>query len=87
MHRKQKTTIDYMVIGISPALVAVMVTSLALFVSTVLNPSPFLGRFNFILMMYSMATVAIARISIDEGKERAILFGIPLSIVTLFAMS
>ncbi|MAT11966.1 MAG: hypothetical protein CMM02_13275 [Rhodopirellula sp.] len=87
MHRKQKTTFDYMVIGISPALVAVMVTSLALFVSTVLNPSPFLGRFNFILMMYSMATVAIARISIDEGKERAILFGIPLAIVTLFAMS
>ncbi|MEE2676114.1 MAG: hypothetical protein VX876_04035 [Planctomycetota bacterium] len=87
MHRKQKTTFDYMVIGISPALVTMMVTSLALFVSTVLNPSPFLGRFNFILMMYSMATVAIARISIDEGKERAVLFGIPLAIVTMFAMS
>ena len=87
MVRKQKTTFDYMVIGISPALVTVMVTSLALFISTVLNPSPFLGRFNFVLMMYSMATVAIARISIEEGKERAVLFGIPLAVVTLLAMT
>ena len=76
-----------MVIGISPALVAIMVTSLALFVSTVLNPSPFLGRFNFILIMYSVATVSVARISIEEGKERAILFGIPLAVVTMIAMS
>ena len=87
MVRKQKTMFDYMVIGISPALVATMVTSLALFVSTVLNPSPFLGRFNFILIMYSMATVSVARISIEEGKERAILFGIPLAVVTMIAMS
>ena len=76
-----------MVIGISPALVAIMVTSLALFVSTVLNPSPFLGRFNFILIMYSVATVSVARISIEEGKERATLFGIPLAVVTMIAMS
>ncbi len=87
MVRKQKMTFDYMVIAISPTLVTIMVTSLALFVSTILNPSPFLGRFNFVLMMYSMATVAIARISIEEGKERAVLFGIPLAAVTLLAMS
>ncbi len=76
-----------MVIFISPALVTVMVTSLALFVSTILNPSPFMSRFNFVLMMYSMATVAIARISIEEGKERAVLFGMPLAAVTLLAMT
>ena len=76
-----------MVIGISPALVTVMVTSLALFISTILNPSPFLARFNFVLMMYSMATVAIARISIEEGKERAVLFGVPLAAATLLAMT
>ena len=87
MTRKQKTTFDYMVIGISPALVTVMVTSLALFISTILNPSPFLARFNFVLMMYSMATVAIARISIEEGKERAVLFGVPLAAATLLAMT
>ena len=87
MTRKQKTTFDYMVIGISPALVTVMVTSLALFISTILNPSPFLARFNFVLMMYSMATVAIARISIEEDKERAVLFGVPLAAATLLAMT
>ena len=76
-----------MVIAISPTLVTVMVTSLALFVSTILNPSPFMSRFNFVLMMYSMATVAIARISIEEGKERAVLFGMPLAAVTLLAMT
>ncbi len=74
-------------IGVSPALVTVMVTSLALFVSTLLNPSPFMGRFNFILIMYSIATVAIARISIEEGKERAVFFGIILAVEALVAMT
>jgi len=83
----KKTTIDYMVIAISPILVACMVASLALFLSAVFHPSPFESRINAVIIYYSIATVGIARISIEEGKDRAVLYAIPLAIVTFIAFS
>ncbi|MBT4695129.1 MAG: DUF4129 domain-containing protein [Planctomycetaceae bacterium] len=83
----RKTTIDYMVIAISPILVTCMVASLALFLSTVFHPSPFESRINLVIIFYSAATVGIARISIEEGKDKAVLYAIPLALVTFIAFS
>ena len=83
----KKTTLDYMVIAISPILVACMVGSLALFVSAVFHPSPFETRINFVIILYSIAIVGIARISIEEGKDKAVLYAIPLALVTFIAFS
>ncbi|MBT4846658.1 MAG: hypothetical protein HON92_14615, partial [Planctomycetaceae bacterium] len=83
----RKTTVDYMVIAISPILVAAMVSSLALFLSAVFHPSPFETRINFVIILYSIATVGIARISIEEGKDKAVLYAIPLALVTFIAFS
>jgi hypothetical protein len=83
----RKTTIDYMVIAISPILVACMVGSLALFLSAVFHPSPFESRINLVIIFYSVATVGIARISIEEGKDKAVLYAIPLALVTFIAFS
>ena len=69
----RKTTIDYMVIAISPILVTCMVGSLALFLSAVFHPSPLASRINLVIIFYSVATVGIARISIEEGKDKAVL--------------
>ena len=83
----RKTTIDYMVIAISPILVVCMVGSLALFLSAVFHPSPFESRINLVIIFYSVATVGIARISIEEGKDKAVLYAIPLALVTFIAFS
>lgn len=83
----RKTTIDYMVIAISPILVTCMVGSLALFLSAVFHPSPFESRINLVIIFYSVATVGIARISIEEGKDKAVLYAIPLALVTFIAFS
>jgi hypothetical protein len=83
----RKTTIDYMVIAISPILVACMVASLALFLSAVFHSSPFASRINLVIIFYSVATVGIARISIEEGKDKAVLYAIPLALVTFIAFS
>ena len=79
--------VDYVVIAISPVLVATMIGSLAFFLAAVLQPSPYTMRFNFVIAMYTMGTVAISRISIEEGKEKAVLYGIPLAIVSFIALN
>ena len=83
----RKTTIDYMVLAISPILVTCMVASLALFLSAVFHPSPFASRINLVIICYSVATVGIARISIEDGKDKAVLYAIPLALVTFIAFS
>jgi hypothetical protein len=83
----RKTTIDYMVIAISPILVTCMVGSLALFLSTIFHPSPFETRINFVIIFYSIAIVGIARISIEEGRDKSVLYAIPLALVTFIAFS
>ena len=83
----RKTTIDYMVIAISPILVTCMVGSLALFLSTIFHPSPFETRINFVIIFYSSAIVGIARISIEEGRDKSVLYAIPLALVTFIAFS
>jgi hypothetical protein len=84
--RPQPTLADYAVIGISPALIMFMIGSLVFFLVTVFYQSQFDSRLCFILAMFIMAAVSIARISIEQGREYAGLFALPLAAVTLFAM-
>ena len=85
--RLKKTLLDYLVIAISPALIMTMVGSLVFFLIQVFYRGNFQGRLQYILALFVMAAVLIARISIENGRERAILFAIPLGIVTLLAIN
>ena len=85
--RLKKTLIDYLVIAISPALIMMMVGSLVLFLTQVFYQGNFQGRLQYIFALFVMAAVLIARISIESGRERAVLFAIPLGIVTLLAIN
>ncbi len=85
-NRPRKTLTDYMVIGISPALIMAMVGSLLFYLLTVFYQGQYGGRLNFIFAMFVMAIVLIARISMEEGIEYATLFAVPLAIVTMVAM-
>ncbi|MGD0383137.1 MAG: hypothetical protein ABSA77_06440 [Thermoguttaceae bacterium] len=85
--RLKKTLLDYLVIAISPALIMTMVGSLVFFLIQVFYQGNFQERLQYIFALFVMAAVLIARISIENGRERAILFAIPLGLVTLLAIN
>ena len=80
MSRLDKTLADYVAIAISPALIMLMVGSLMWFLVAVFYQGHFDGRIYWILACFTLAIVLIARIGIEEGQERATLFGVPLAI-------
>lgn len=87
MARLQKTLTDYVVIAISPALIMTLIGSFVLFLLEVFYAGHHQTRLQFIFALFVMGTVALARISIEDGRERAILFAIPLALVMLLAVS
>src|SRR5687768_9849103 len=87
MARKpQPTFADYIVIALSPALIMLLVGSLVFFLVEVFYHGDYDSRLTFIMAMFVMAAVLIARISIEESREYAALFAIPLAIVTAIAL-
>jgi hypothetical protein len=84
--RLHKTLLDYLIIAISPALIILMVNSLVQFLVQVFYRGNFQGRLDFVLTMFVVGAVLIGRISIEDGRERAMLFAAPLGLVTLLAI-
>ena len=64
-----------------------LVGSLVLFLVEVFYQGNFHGRLQYIFILFVIGAVLIARISIEEGRDRAMLFAIPLGIVTLMAIN
>ncbi len=85
--RLDKTLIDYLVIAISPALIMTLVGSLLFFLLLVFYRGDYGGRLHYIFALFVFATVLLGRVSIEEGRERASLFAIPLALVTLLALN
>ena len=75
--RPKPTLVDYMAIAISPALIIVLVGSLAFFLLTIFYAGAFEQRMYWTTGCFVFAAVLISRISIVEGAERASLFGLP----------
>lgn len=82
-----KTLVDYLVIAISPALIMALVGSLVFFLLEVFYRGNFQGRLEYIFALFVIGAVLIGRISIEEGRERAVIFAVPLAIVTLLAIN
>jgi hypothetical protein len=85
--RLNKTLLDYLIIGISPALIMLLVHSLVQFLILVFYRGSFEGRLGFVMTMFVIGAVLIARISIDEGRERAMLFAPFLAGAILLAIN
>jgi hypothetical protein len=81
------TMFDYVLIGLNPSLIGIMVGSLGFFLITAFYDGDFALRLSFIMAMYVMGIVGTARISIERGTEYASLFAIPLAIVSMMAMA
>ena len=85
--RLKKTLLDYLVIAISPALIMLMVGSLVFFLIQVFYQGNYRGRLLYIFALFVMAAVLVARIAIEDGRERAVLFAVPLGIAILLAIN
>ncbi|HJT34461.1 MAG TPA: hypothetical protein VJ783_20685, partial [Pirellulales bacterium] len=76
--RPQMTSIDYVVIALSPLLIMLLVGSLCFFLLAIGYHGQFAPRMNWIMFWFVVAIVGIARISMEEGAERASLYGLGL---------
>ncbi len=85
--RLHKSLVDYLVIAISPALIMALVGSLVFFLIEVFYQGNFQGRLHYIFALFVMGAVLVGRISIEEGRERAVLFAVPLAIAILLAIN
>ncbi len=79
--RLPQTLADYLVIAISPALIMALVGSLMFFLLRVFYQGQYGERLHWVMACFVFAAVLIARISIEEGFERAAPFGAALAIL------
>ncbi|QDV58070.1 DUF4129 domain-containing protein [Rosistilla oblonga] len=85
VQRRDKTTIDYIVIALNPALIVTMIASLVYFLTLCMYRGDFIVRINYILFLFIVAAVGIARIAIEEGRGRAMAFALGLGAATLLS--
>jgi hypothetical protein len=85
--RSPETLADYLVVAISPALIMLLVGSLVFFLIEVFYQGQYEGRLLFVMAMFVMAIVCVARIAMEEGAGYASLFGVPLALVTALALA
>lgn len=82
--RREKTLADYVVIAISPALIMTLVGSLAFFLLEVTYRGQYRERLMWVLFCFVFGAVLVVRIAIEQGRERAHLFGLALGGATAF---
>ena len=84
--RSLETLTDVLVLIVSPILVMILVGSLAFFLIQCFYDGQFFGRLNFATGLFVMSAVLVARIAIEEGREYASAFALPLGVVTILSM-
>ena len=85
--RTPETLADYLVVAICPALIMVLVGSFLFFLVEVFYQGQFELRLLFVLAMFVLAIVCLARIAMEEGYGYASLYGWPLGILVGIALS
>lgn len=85
--RLHMTTADYVAIAISPALIMALVGSLVFFLIEVLYEGEYQARLTYVFALFVFAAVLVARISIEDGRERGALFALPLGLATFVVLS
>lgn len=85
--RPPATLADYVLVGINPALIMVLIDSLVFYLLAIFYGGGYDARVMFIFAMFIMGAVAVCRISMEEGAGYAANFGFPLGLVALFAIN
>ena len=74
-----KTLADYMVIGISPVLIMLLVGSLSFFLIQVFYRGEAVGSVRWVVFWFVMAVVLVSRIGIEQGAAQAAVYGLVLA--------
>jgi Domain of unknown function (DUF4129) len=84
--RTPETLADYLVVAVCPTLIGLLVGSLMFFLVEVFYQGEYPVRLLFVMAMFVMAIVCVARIAMEEGMQYASLFAFPLAIVVGLAL-
>jgi hypothetical protein len=84
--RLHPTLVDYVVIAINPAIIMVLIASLVYFLLEMFYQGQYPARLHYCLTLFIVGAVLIARISIEEGWERASIFAAAMAVAICLAM-
>jgi hypothetical protein len=85
--RTPETLADYLVVAIAPALIMLLVGSLVFFLIELLHQGEFRLRLMFVMAMFVLGAVCIARISMVEGQAYASMYAAPLGVLVGIAVA
>src|ERR1017187_1645657 len=80
--KPNKTFADYLVIGISPVLIMLLVGSLSFFLIEVFFKGGAVGSVRWVMFWFVMAVVLVSRIGIEQGAGHAAVYGLALAAAT-----
>jgi hypothetical protein len=85
--RTPETLADYLVVAIAPALIMLLVGSLVFFLIEVMHHGQFRLRLMFVMAMFILGAVCIARIAMEEGQAYASMYAMPLGVLVGIAVA
>lgn len=81
-----KTLVDWLALGIGPVLIMGMTGSLVFFLAQVGYRGSFSGQVHWTLFWFTVASVLVCRISIEQGASHGSLYGLALGVATAIRM-
>ncbi|RCS54505.1 DUF4129 domain-containing protein [Bremerella cremea] len=84
--RPRFNELDYAIVAVAPALIMVLVGSLMLFAVGLFYHGPHTFRLNWIVCMFVLGIVSLARVHIEEGVARSSTLGAAFSAAMLYAV-
>ncbi|MCS7469825.1 hypothetical protein NZK35_24495, partial [Stieleria sp. ICT_E10.1] len=78
---------DYAAIGVGPVLIFLMISSLANFFVSLLYDGNFSDRVFYLILMYTMGSVALARMVIEESRAYSAGYAMALGAAMVFVMT
>ena len=80
-------TADYAAVGVGPVLIFLMISSLANFFVMLFYQGGYPDRVFYLILMYTMGSVALARLVIEEDRAYSAGYAIALGAAMLFVMN
>src|SRR5208282_2269240 len=77
-----KTLADYLVVGLSPVLIMLLVGSLCFFLIEVFFRGEAVGSVRWVMFWFVLAVVLVSRIGIEQGTGQAAGYGLALAVAT-----
>jgi hypothetical protein len=85
-NKPRPTLADYVIMALSPVLIMALVGSLVFFLLEVLYVGQYTGRMQWTLFFFVSGIVLIARISIEQGGGKAVVYGLGMAFVVWLAL-